>query len=345
MYHVERGPWLSPNGVESSFPSFIRTLAKPDSVRRLKPEDLFYDVTDRTTSSSESINAIYKPFSWSDQEDVLSCGAEQTFDWIYLEERARGKLLDAIKNQNVNLAQMSAEYRSSAKLFRSLAGELYQGYKAIRRGHLGAAIRDLSRDRGFARKWIEFQFGLVPVVMDLEGVCLSLADNLREGHTRYVTIRTKDTQRYERRYLDPIGTGWLLHEEVETLLIKLRARWVVGDHLLDDISRFGFSNVPALLWELVPFSFVVDWAIGVGDWLSRLDALIGAKDLIYAPSYRYQWSASTSHESGVTAFSSTDTRARGLSQTNLVNPFPRYKPSQSLKSVVTGLALLRLLSR
>jgi hypothetical protein len=35
------------------------------------------------------------------------------------------------------------------------------------------------------------------------------------------------------------------------------------------------SNPAALAWELVPYSFVVDWMIPVGDYLSSLDAVNG----------------------------------------------------------------------
>jgi hypothetical protein len=35
---------------------------------------------------------------------------------------------------------------------------------------------------------------------------------------------------------------------------------------------YGFSASASTLWDLIPFSFVVDWAVNVGDCLARLDA-------------------------------------------------------------------------
>lgn len=348
MYIYEQGPWLIlPDGTNTWRPSRERLIVKPDSEKRVKPEDLFASSTDRSTFSSDQTNVLYQPWSYDGSPlAVLSAGRETDFDFSRLNERANSRMLAEIKRQNVNLAQMMAEYRSTAKLFSSLSSELWQGYKALKRGHWVDFGRDLKRSRAFSKKWIEFQFGLVPVVMDLEGVCLSLADKLREGTFMYKKITVSDQQRSERRYLNPEGNGYLLHIEYEHRSIKLNARWTIRDEMLDDISRFGFSNVPALLWELVPFSFVVDWAIGVGSWLENLDSLIAVGRLDVNVGTRSKWSALTEDlRSGAVATVSTDLRSRSITQRDLPNPTPRYEPSQSLKSIVTGLALLRLLNR
>lgn len=41
------------------------------------------------------------------------------------------------------------------------------------------------------------------------------------------------------------------------------------------MSQTGLSNPLILAWELVPYSFVVDWFVGVGSYLNNLDATIG----------------------------------------------------------------------
>lgn len=42
-------------------------------------------------------------------------------------------------------------------------------------------------------------------------------------------------------------------------------------------QQIGLTNPLLLGWELIPFSFVADWFIQVGDYLETLDALIGVK--------------------------------------------------------------------
>lgn len=40
-------------------------------------------------------------------------------------------------------------------------------------------------------------------------------------------------------------------------------------------SRLGITNPALIAWELLPWSFVADWFVPVGDYLSLLDATLG----------------------------------------------------------------------
>jgi hypothetical protein len=40
-------------------------------------------------------------------------------------------------------------------------------------------------------------------------------------------------------------------------------------------QRLGLTNLPSVLWELVPWSFVVDWWVNVGGFIASLDDLLG----------------------------------------------------------------------
>ena len=47
-----------------------------------------------------------------------------------------------------------------------------------------------------------------------------------------------------------------------------------GFYAQEDLG-LSFGNMPSMIWELIPYSFVVDWVVNVGDWLKasrpRLD--------------------------------------------------------------------------
>jgi hypothetical protein len=46
----------------------------------------------------------------------------------------------------------------------------------------------------------------------------------------------------------------------------------LAKHILGWLDAFGVNANPRTLWDAVPFSFVVDWFFGVGDWLNSLKA-------------------------------------------------------------------------
>jgi hypothetical protein len=44
---------------------------------------------------------------------------------------------------------------------------------------------------------------------------------------------------------------------------------------LSELQQIGLTNPALVVWELIPFSFVFDWFVSVGDWLTGLTALQG----------------------------------------------------------------------
>jgi hypothetical protein len=174
---------------------------------------------------------------------------------------------------------------------------------------------------------------------------MSLHDAIRDGTWIHVEVSVTRVDRRSSTRTDPIGNGKLIDDSTCTLTHKLKARYKIQDEFIDDVRRFGFSNAAALGWELIPFSFVVDWAIGIGDWLQRQDALLGARNFSFNPSVSERLEYSTSSTNGGTAFSRSLRRTHSMNQTSLSIPVPRYDPSSSLRKVVTGLSLIRLLGR
>lgn len=45
--------------------------------------------------------------------------------------------------------------------------------------------------------------------------------------------------------------------------------------VLQDLNQLGLTNPVEVVWELVPYSFVVDWFLDVGGWVSSLSAAVG----------------------------------------------------------------------
>jgi hypothetical protein len=50
--------------------------------------------------------------------------------------------------------------------------------------------------------------------------------------------------------------------------------WVDSSQLAN-LQDWGITNPLLLAWELLPYSFVVDWFIPVGDWLATVDYSLG----------------------------------------------------------------------
>lgn len=51
----------------------------------------------------------------------------------------------------------------------------------------------------------------------------------------------------------------------------------VTNHNLHTAKNAGFTNPASWLWELIPFSFVVDWFTTFGEWINSLDDEVGLR--------------------------------------------------------------------
>lgn len=355
-FKLSRGPRLvSDTGSDAGAWSWETQTSLPDSVKRIKPTvNVFGASTPRTViESTNSIvrypafvfpqNSMYKTINGN-----LSVGRESTFSWTSELAQARSQLRGKVKAQNVNLAQAMAEYRSTTALFWSLARDLHSGYRRLRMGNIYGVYRSSpTKIKELSKRWIELQFGLVPVVSDLQGLCDSLALGLRTGQEMHITTYAGPfSKTLSRSYQDPAGNGKIEHYERELFEVRLKAQYIIQNAEVHDVSRFGFLNAANLAWELIPFSFVVDWAFGVGSWLSNLDALHGVSSFQYVQGTRTHWTGqNTATNGGMSAHATYTTKARTQAVSNLPIGLPLYKPSTSLKTVLNGMALLSLLHK
>nr|QDH89876.1 MAG: hypothetical protein H1Bulk30641_000003 [Leviviridae sp.] len=137
---------------------------------------------------------------------------------------------------------------------------------------LGLTLRAFNHDRGktLANYWLSYSYGWKPLAQSMYDIQSSLAEEvarrsrLIEGHG---TARVNG--HVEFPYNDFEETGdWAAS-------CKTTLKASISDNSLRLISKFGLTNPAAVAWELVPFSFVVDWFIPVGNTLQAMTAAQG----------------------------------------------------------------------
>jgi len=120
-------------------------------------------------------------------------------------------------------------------------------------------------------------------------------------------------------------------------------------------KRLGLLNPVAVLWEVVPLSFVVDWFIPIGTYLASLDAMAGVsiwtswESLQANTEYTYLAGASsyvhpTEPIWSVTTYSQATAENRYYIRSispNLSMPLPTFTLSDSANRILDALALSR----
>jgi hypothetical protein len=205
---------------------------------------------------------------------------------------AKQKLLDDIKGQKVNLAQVFAERRQTVDMIGSTAVRIGQAMMQLRRGDIRSAARMLkttvSRGKAanfnqlYAREgwrnalssgWLELQYGWKPLLDDIEGAANWLASKQSE--------EMKESAHATKRKFYQVTTKQRVHpgdyyiDTEYTYLVRYGCEFTTSGVALADVKEAGILNVATIAWELTPWSFVVDWFIPIGNYINTLDATIG----------------------------------------------------------------------
>lgn len=348
--HLQQNPPLTQqNG--SAVTDFLSS-GRSVTARRTKPVDLFASQTEfgwthltrtsgyMTLFSSNGAQRYRGPASYFSSCFGIDASPAPDLTFQALDARIRSK----IKESNVNLAQSLAEYKQTASLFSDVVGTVYSAYRGLRRG---TTARDLSRmlkrpydaqTKDLANRWLQYQYGVKPLLSDIHGSCEALRKALVTGTNKTVSARSTEHYRGVQQKIEPISGAPYMVVTQKIVSKRVKARYTISSASLQALTSVGITNPALLAWELIPYSFVVDWLFPVGTWLASLDALNGTSNLVVNRG-RMIDKVTTSTLGPVMERDVSKLRLAGTS--GLALPKLGYKPSTSLTAVLNGLALLR----
>ena len=149
--------------------------------------------------------------------------------------------------------------------------------QALRKIHLkyreGVLLHGAHRSYEIARSlWLSYRYGIMPLVADIEAIIK--ARRFTDKPVR-ATARGKVEQKVENTvttFAGPYYWGDTYTDTVyERTLYKARAG--VLHEFVDNFQHAfsaGLSNIPEAIYELTRLSFVVDWGVNLGDYISQV---------------------------------------------------------------------------
>lgn len=131
-----------------------------------------------------------------------------------------------------------------------------------------------------ARRWLEYRYGWTPLVFEVKGALEAMQPRAlparQTARGAVLQIRDSSTNMSSDR-----GNAGMRHYTVKRIhSVNVRSYILYeADLQFQHVRDFGLAELPATAWELVPWSFVVDWFIPVGDWLQAVTPKVGVKIL------------------------------------------------------------------
>lgn len=201
-----------------------------------------------------------------------------------------GKLRTRIAGSGFNAAVSLGEGKESLDMIFLGASRIYHAYKSLRRGRFSDAYRALvnyrdapesvqwqKRKKGrrgkiyhiprfnkskfskenTASNWLELQYGWLPLISDVHDAAVTLAALTQP---RVYRVRARHFLNKPLVGAAPFVLYEGKHIERGQILAYLTE--------VNVPSLYGLTDPLSLAWELTPFSFVADWFIPIGDYLS-----------------------------------------------------------------------------
>lgn len=199
------------------------------------------------------------------------------------------RLMESIKGDTSELGTAMAEGREAFDMVATRATGLYRAYRNLRKGNFRKALNELSVDpkrkhrsktRNAAHEasalWLEYWFGWSPTLSDMHNTALALATDPILAQVRAVGS-SRVSLPPATQVVDTGGDYRRVCTESGFVLIKQGCTVEVENYNLFLANRLGLINPATIAWELVPFSFVVDWFVKFGDCISGFTDLAGLR--------------------------------------------------------------------
>lgn len=238
----------------------------------------------------DSLGPVYVQgaFSNSLEDSVL-------FDTTGLQEEAYVKALQKLKGKTIDLGVAFAERNATARLVGGTAHQIARAVRQLRRGEVRNAMRSLGIDShkreprfsNWTKNWLALQYGVKPLLSDVFGACDALSKHPKESWR--ISAKGMVTKTLDNIYtVYPGGSNPTGYKSIvrgsKGAFCRLDA--IPQNELLSSLSSVGVTNPFLVAWELVPYSFVVDWFLPIGSWLNSIDATLGYSNVTKCVSTR-----------------------------------------------------------
>lgn len=276
---------------------------------------------------------------------------------LNMENQAITEALNKLQDQKMNLLVSIAEAGESIDFIATTVSRIIRSYRAARRGRWSQAASILagigprtSRAKAVAKGWLAYHYAVLPLLGDIQGAFQLAYQGLKD--TPVIVGRRFVSSPYglPSKPAHYQSATWRIGGSCE---IGVEAKFTakLTDPVINLLGQMGLYNPFSVAWELVPFSFVIDWLIPIGNALEALTATLG---LAYHDAYvnwkvvtNLQWTGCNRVDPIGILPSATIKNVCQWRKTYLTFPLPRLylKSPFSTSQVMSAIALIAVLRR
>lgn len=209
-----------------------------------------------------------------------NCDTIQASPWTSNEElKLLSKLAAAIKGHQFNLGVFAATGPQTYSQTLSTLGNVGRSLVALKRGRVSDSLKYLGltpgqrevnrinklRDTDISGAWLAMQYGWLPTISDTFEAWKAFAGR-NEIRIKTYKVRHRVAKNYDGSLSPTLYACANKIEESVVLKYTLREE-------LSTPRTLGLTDPLTVAWELLPWSFVIDWFLPIGDYLDVLNVI------------------------------------------------------------------------
>jgi len=183
-----------------------------------------------------------------------------------------------INKQSVHIGNMVAERAKSFSMIADIAKQLSGILTLKRKAGVGFLHRDdlSSTMRQTSSDFLAFQYGVKPLLSDAYGIGSSLARLTETDATDKIVVRSSITRKDESVTKGTTSNGSQVIRRVHCkVTVSYVLEYKLKNGALANLQSLGLVNPAEIAWEVLPWSFVVDWFIPVSNYIHSFSADFG----------------------------------------------------------------------
>lgn len=248
-------------------------------------------------------------------------------------------ILDILRTRKETISMITSNLMSIVKSLNLLKKGKWRKAAAA----LGVVPKGAPKSQNVPQRWLELQYGWLPLLSDIYAAGNKVFRDPVYSVTTRKRITSKNSGKTERydfgHYIDTLHIRDCITKQSLTTWFHIKSAAITT------LDNLGVLNPTLVAWEALPWSFVLDWFLPVGDFLSSLSALSGVDIISSSQTVTYE------------VFTNTVSKSRGFTQTSgsghvyektkiRTTPFdisvvlPRFENPLSISHFANGMSLL-----
>lgn len=281
-----------------------------------------YPETIYTGSHGNCFGGVFFNFSWSDNDQI----------------QLLAKLVDNIKGHRFDASVFAGESHKALDMIAQRSTSLFRALRSLKKGDVSSFARELRvrskhRNRPYNKKdvasiFLEYEYGWRPLYND----CY-------EGANAVFALTNRPLVKTYRSHHKVLGdvraSAWNIKVPGTCFTSKELRVQVAEDY--SPLASLNLLDPSTVAWELLPFSFVADWFIPIGTYLSVRSSLQSLKPLtVWETQFQYGDGSSLAVGPGYTLKASSPYRSKRREvlrrSTTLSVPSPHIKDFSKILS-------------